>query len=115
MMKSLKSARSRRFSNRPSTSVGSSGIPLAAIAAPSVVRQGMKRSGSAVVSPSEITRRAFGAEKAANLGLVGLKLVVGPCEGRMLIAGILQLAYAKWQHVPPFTMINCSGARALQT
>ena len=105
-MKSFTRSRKRRRSKTPSSTVSSSGVPFGGNRpSPSLVRQGMKRSRSAVsepmraVMPSEITSTALVRNSDGDLRLVGLQLVERAVERRVLVAGVLQLDHAERQAV----------------
>ena len=95
-MKCRTSWRNRGFSNTPSSTTCSSGMRGGARSSPAMVRHGMKRSLSAVsvpmraCTPSEMTSSRVPGEQRRDLGLVGLQLVEGVPEGRVLVGRVLQ-------------------------
>jgi len=76
-------SRKRCFANTPSIRIGISGEPLVGDS-PSMVRQGINRSRSAVREPdrpSVVMSRALVRKRGGDLSFVGLELVIGGGEG----------------------------------
>ena len=95
-MKCWSRSRNRRFSKTPRTSTSNSSAVFGTFASPSTVRHTLNHSWLAVSDPM----RACGAigdhqqfvveEQAADLLLVGLELVVGAPDRRVLVHGVLE-------------------------
>ena len=86
------------------------------MAAPSTVRQGMKRSRAAVSEPnraSESHERGTVAEQGRDLVLVGLELVERAFESGVLVTGILQFDRGKHQPVDEQHHIGPTAVLAL--
>src|SRR5665647_873517 len=94
----------RRLSKMPRTSVASSGVPFSAMAVPSTVRHGMNRSVGAVhavarLQPVRRDQQLVIREQTGDLLLVGLELVEGLLDRRLLVGRVLELDDSERQPV----------------
>ena len=65
-------SRKRRFSKMPRTSVASSGVPFSAMAEPSTVRQGMKRSQAPVSVPWRASMPSLATSSSLQVNRLGI-------------------------------------------